>query len=191
MAYTITKATEPTQKALDLQFVKDYLRVDNNDEDVLINSLITAAKNKIEHMTGRVLISTTFDIWFPCFYDVMVLPKNPITAISYVKYYDAANTLQTLSSSYYDYNLDDSFPEIKAAYNYTYPNTYDRAKAVNVRFVAGWTQATIPEDLRIAMLLIVGHYFENRQNVVVGRQVNELPQAAESLANSYKIYSWK
>ena len=189
--YSIKALAEPSELAVTLVTAKLHLRVDHTTDDTLITTLITVAKKMVEHYTNRVLISTTYNMYLPALYSQIAIPKAPVTALSSIKYYDSTNTQQTLSSSYYDVDLNAEFPIIKTAYNYTYPNTYDRAQAVDVQFIAGWTQATIPQPLAQAILLIIGHLYENRQNVVVGRQVNELPQGAEMLCNAYKIYSWK
>jgi hypothetical protein len=38
------------------------------------------------------------------------------------------------------------------------------------------------------MLLIIGHLYENRENVIVGHTVNELPQGAMALLNPYRVF---
>jgi hypothetical protein len=40
------------------------------------------------------------------------------------------------------------------------------------------------------MYLIIGHWYENRQDVVTGTQVNEVPQASQYLMEQYKVYEF-
>ncbi|MFK5282359.1 head-tail connector protein [Lacticaseibacillus paracasei] len=40
--------------------------------------------------------------------------------------------------------------------------------------------------MKQAMYLMIGHYYANRQDVVTGTQVNEMPQASELLLQPYR-----
>jgi len=57
-----------------------------------------------------------------------------------------------------------------------------------VEYNAGIAAAEdIPAPVKAAALLIIGHLYENRQDVVVGRTANELPKSSEYLLNPYKL----
>ena len=45
----------------------------------------------------------------------------------------------------------------------------------------------IPKAIHQAMLLVIGRYYEIRQDVVLGTQVNEIPKMTEHLLNPYRI----
>ena len=96
---TITAATEdpittPTAKA--------HLRVTYTDEDGNIAAFISAATQFAQELTNRQFCTATFKAvtkeW-PC--DEFVLHKNPVQSITWVKYYDENNALQTLSTDNY------------------------------------------------------------------------------------------
>ena len=55
MSYTVI--TPASLKALTVQEVKDYLRVDSSDEDTLLGVLIDAATQVAEHYLGRFLFN--------------------------------------------------------------------------------------------------------------------------------------
>ena len=38
-----------------------------------------------------------------------------------------------------------------------------------------------------AVYLTIGHWYENRQSVIVGRQVNEMPMTSKYLLDQYKV----
>ncbi|WP_193146545.1 head-tail connector protein [Serratia marcescens] len=46
----------------------------------------------------------------------------------------------------------------------------------------------LDDDVRTAMLLLVGHWYENREASVVGQSVSKLPMAVESILQPYRIY---
>ncbi|WOU51616.1 head-tail connector protein [Citrobacter portucalensis] len=44
------------------------------------------------------------------------------------------------------------------------------------------------DDVKAAMLLMIGHWYANRESVVVGQTVAEVPFAVEALLQPYRIY---
>lgn len=46
----------------------------------------------------------------------------------------------------------------------------------------------LDDDLTTAMLLLIGHWFENREAVVIGSTPSELPLAVEALIAPYRHY---
>ncbi|MDI5890608.1 head-tail connector protein [Halomonas rhizosphaerae] len=46
----------------------------------------------------------------------------------------------------------------------------------------------LDDDLTTAMLLLIGHWFENREAVVIGSSPAELPMAVEALISPYRHY---
>lgn len=50
------------------------------------------------------------------------------------------------------------------------------------------TALVLDDDLTTAMLLLIGHWFENREAVVVGSTTSELPMAVEALIAPYRHY---
>ncbi len=52
------------------------------------------------------------------------------------------------------------------------------------------TQGEIPtqDDITTAMLLLIGHWYANRESVVVGTITSELPMAVEALIAPYRHF---
>jgi len=65
------------------------------------------------------------------------------------------------------------------------------ANGVRMRFVCGFGDAGANVDYRArqAMLLLIGHYYEHREEVIVERGVNiqRLPMAAGMLCNDLRM----
>jgi hypothetical protein len=56
--------------------------------------------------------------------------------------------------------------------------------AVWIRYTVGFDNAAaIPATIRQAMLLLIGHLYENRQDVVLNAHVENLPNGAKWLMN--------
>jgi uncharacterized phiE125 gp8 family phage protein len=69
--------------------------------------------------------------------------------------------------------------------------TCDRADAVTIEFTAGYGAAAsaVPAEIKQAMYLMIGHWYENRESVNVGNIVNELPFAAQALLEPFQRMS--
>ncbi|POY55735.1 hypothetical protein F018LOC_01672 [Pectobacterium versatile] len=44
------------------------------------------------------------------------------------------------------------------------------------------------EDVQAAILLLIGHWYENRETVVIGQTAQAIPFTVESLLQPYRIY---
>jgi uncharacterized phiE125 gp8 family phage protein len=61
-----------------------------------------------------------------------------------------------------------------------------------VRFTAGYgdTASDVPQTIRQAILLAVGHWYENREATVAVGNVRELPLGIEALLWPYRVLRW-
>lgn len=166
------------------------LKVDSTEEDDLIEILIQAARELVEEKTHSSLITQTRVMkleYFPRGTE-MTLPFGPVQSVTSIKYYDLNEDEQTLNSS--EYWVDNHSGIARVIVKDTWPATYDRPNAVEVTYVCGYgsSGSSVPAALRKAILLLVGHFYENRQNVIVSGSptgVIEIPFGAEVLIAPY------
>ena len=188
--------TAATSEPIALSEAKLFLKVDTSDDDALIGTIISSAREYVENFTGYQLLSATYTQYldkFPNKNTAIELLMNPVSAVTHVKYYDSNNTLQTWNTSNYDTDLKGKPARITLANNATFPTVYDRTNAVEIKFVAGYasTSATgFPKQLLNAMYLIIGHLYENRQDVIVGSIVSEMKKGADSILRQYRIFNF-
>lgn len=188
--------TAATSEPIALSEAKLFLKVDTSDDDALIGTIISSAREYVENFTGYQLLSATYTQYldkFPNKNTAIELLMNPVSAVTHVKYYDSDNTLQTWNTSNYDTDLKGKPARITLANNATFPTVYDRTNAVEIKFVAGYasTSATgFPKQLLNAMYLIIGHLYENRQDVIVGSIVTEMRKGADSILRQYRIFNF-
>lgn len=177
---------------------KLHLKIDSDTtDDNLIAYLIQAAREQVESYTNRALISQTWDLSLDEFpdnttsdgYDI-VLSKSPVASITSITYKDTDGASQTLASSVYGLDTYNEPNHIYLKYGQSWPSTYDETGAITIRFTAGYgaTGSTVPASIRAAMMLIIGHLYEHREDVVVGVPAMELPKGAERLLNPYRIF---
>lgn len=175
-------ATAPASKPVTLSEAKLHMNVEHTEDDALITSLIAAATDYAEQQTGRALITQVWDVFFDCFEDVLCIPMWPVASVGSVKYYDADDTEQTLSSS--SYYVDTYSYPIRITPVSTWPGTATRPNAVTVRITAG--AAAAPDAVASAILMLVGHLYENRE---AGSPVSisEVPLGVEALLDAHRI----
>ncbi len=194
---TLTLVTAPSVEPLTLAEAKAHLRVFVDDENTLIESLIVAARVHVENFTHRALISQVWDLkldGFSC--DEIYLPMAPLLTATppVVTYTDQNGDSQTWSSSYYTVDAP-AGPHARKGrifrnYQQIYPITRRIQNAVSIRFYAGYgtTAASVPEPLKAAMKLLIGHWYRSREAVVTGTIVSVVPQTVNELLWPFKSF---
>lgn len=180
-------ATEP----ITLAEAKLHLRVSHDVDNTPITAWIKAARQVVENYTNRQLISATWELYidsWPLDGEYIELPMAPTTSITWVKYYNSSGDLTELAAA--NYLLDEiSEPgRLYRAPNGSFPAVQTRRNAIIVRQVCGWADAaTVPGPLKSALLLILSHLYENRQDVLTGVTAQALPKGSVSLMAPYRI----
>jgi uncharacterized phiE125 gp8 family phage protein len=110
--------------------------------------------------------------------------KAPLLSVTDVKYYDQDDTLQTLAASQYEVDIYGSPARFRLI---NVPKLKDRMNALQLNFTCGYTNAAaVPSPIKQAMYLIIGHLYENRQDVVTGTQVHQIPDSSKYLLEPYR-----
>ncbi len=168
---------------------KDFLKIDTNADDTLIDNLIKAATESCQIYTNQYFLNTVVEQYSDKWSEVYTLYKSPVAAINHIKYYDSNDTEQTWADT--NYILDDvSKPaRIGLAVDATLPSLSDRINAVHVKYTVGYGTASsdVPDGIKQAVLLTLGNWYENRQTVITGRTATELPLSSQYLLDQYKI----
>ena len=168
---------------------KDFLKVDTNADDTLIDNLIKAATQSCEEYTNQYFLDTLVSQYSDNWLEVYRLYKSPVSEITHIKYYDSTDTLQTLAASNYILDNVSKPARIGLAVNGELPTLAERINAVEVKYTVGYGTAasSVPEAIRQAVLITIGNFYENRQSVITGRTATELPLSSQYLLNQYKI----
>ena len=195
------RVSGPASEPVTLDEAKLHLRVDWDDDDTLIAVLIQAARERCEVELDRSFINTTWDYsidsfpyltsdavslqWVP---GAVRIPKARVASVTSVKYVDLNGTVQTLAQGT-DYLVQTGDPGAVYPFPYVaWPVARQQFGAVTVRFVAGYgaTASDVPASIKSAILLLVGHLYENREavSIDIGQTVQELPLGVQYLLAS-------
>lgn len=181
---------------------KEHLRVTNNSEDAYISSLVSAALDVCSHYLGYEIRQSV------CKYGFTELVGQPATvnplngapllmgnylripsrviALDSLQFVDQDNALQPFTDfiteplQLSDFGLD--------VYLNSLPTSLTEAET---KYIATVTEGFAPVDfsasLKMACLFLVAQYYDNRQNIIVGASVIEMPKGTEFLLNKYRL----
>lgn len=193
--WSLTVSTGPTDFPVSYQEALEHLRLDTNDEMDTVNALIRAATDHVERFTHRALMTQTLvlklDEW-PTLCDspyFIELPRPPLQSVTSITYLDADNVSQTWASTNYTVDTNRTPGRVALAYNKSLPDTLSGvANAITVTYVAGYaTRAAVPESIKLAIRLLIGHWFENREDSVTGTIQGPIERGVSSLLWPYRV----
>lgn len=174
--------------AITVAQAKEHLRITHSDEDTYIEALTLAASEWCEEFQRRVYLQREVVEYLDSFPTVIRPTKSPLVSMV-ITYYDTDDAIQTLAAANYEIDIVTEPGRITEAYGTYWPETYDKINAVVLTYQAGYAaRANIPEEIKHAVKLMVGHLYENRE---AASQVNiqTIPLGAKSLLSMKRIYS--
>lgn len=188
---SLTRTTEPVVEPVSITQVKSHLRIENDfqtDDEYLIH-LIGTARRYVEDIIDRTLVTTQWTMVLDSFpVDEIELPRPPVSKIetaTVVNYVSEQGSVLTLSDTLYRVDRDATPGILSNNYGLCYPSTLDDTGAVTISWYAGYGDSTkVPPQIKHAVLMLVGHWYGNREPVVVGTIVSNLPLAVDSLLAS-------
>lgn len=186
--------TPPSEPAVSLDEIKAYLSVEHGDDDTLLASLRDAATAHFDGwagVLGRCIVTQEWRIDL-CNWPASGCIRLPFPDVesATVKYSDASNVEQTVSSSLYELLEDAGSSFIRFLNGFTAPGVYDdRSDAVRVAFVAGFGGAAdVPEPLKLAIKMRAGWRYRSRDGVAPRDAAEAIDHEADAIASPYKRY---
>lgn len=174
--------TDAASEPLTASEAKLHCRVDTSDEDALFTRFIAAARKLVEKNLRRQLITATWtltlDDW-PS--DGIRIEVCPLIAVSSITYLDTNGTQQTLASSIYRVDTRSEPGRITLEWGESMPALRGVENQITVTFTAGYgsSSSDVPETIKTAMLMLIGHWYDNRNAVNVGT-MNDVPMAVKA-----------
>lgn len=152
------KIKTPSSYGVTLQTAKDYLRVEHTLDDVLLSSLVSASYHQVCNEANRDFVETSYTESF----------------VSASTEFLATQEVFDVSSGSLVSRYDGNWVVFDSYFNGTI--TYKTA-----------VSASMPEPVKIAQLMLVSQFYDNRSPVVIGASVSKLDFAVEALINPYKL----
>ncbi|PIT80172.1 head-tail connector protein [Limnohabitans sp. 15K] len=182
---SIQLVTPPAEEPVTLIEAKLHLRVDFDDDDTLIASLITAARQAAETLTGRQFITARWKQVLDCFPEpslmgvpagqaftlpghAILLAKAPVQSVVSINYLDMSSVNQTMPALSYTVDAACEPARITPVFGQIWPICLPQIGAVSVTFDAGYgTAAQVPEGIKSWIKLRVGSLYGHREEIAV------------------------
>lgn len=190
----VTVVTPPAATLVTLKEAKAHVRAaDFGDDDLYLSGLLAAAQAHLDGpggWLGRSIARQTLELRVapPC--GPVILPYPPFVALVSVTYMDSAGTDQAVS-------LDDvevlpwrSGAAVVSPVSGTAWPSMSPDHGLRLRYTAGYQPLDMAvAPIRHAMLLLVGHWYANRETVSIGNVAADLPWAVEALLSPLRLWS--
>lgn len=159
---TLRLITAPAKEPVSMDLMKTFLRVDSPADELLLESMLKAAREKGEELARRAFITQTleqiFDEW-PSEYE-FTLWRPPLQSIVSVKYRDYYG----VERAWTDYVADTRSEPGEIRFRSLPSEQLLESGAIAVRFIAGYGDEAsfVPERIKQAILMLAGHWYETR-----------------------------
>lgn len=160
------------------------IEVENTDQDGLLQLYLDAAVSHLDGYSGvlgRCLVEQTWRQDFDALCQDLRLPM-PALSVTSLKLVDTAGEETVVAGANYELQHNGLGSFVRIADDYTSPVTLAETRGVQVTFVAGYgAAAAVPSKAKLAILLLVSHWYQNREAVNVGNITSMMPLAFDEL----------
>lgn len=180
----------PALEPLSLGEAKAHLRIDADNEDVLITSLVTTARLQIEAALGLALITQQWRLVMDCWPPdgIVALPLRPVQTVDAIRVVGDNEIAVLLDPLAYAVDNASHVPRLAARSGF-WPIPGARLNGIEIDLTAGFGAAAsdIPHDIRQALLLLVAHWYENREADSSAGTPAKIPDGVSVLLQPYKV----
>jgi len=197
-----------TARPVDLIEAKRHLAIHPSDtnHDAYLEHLIAVAISQAEAMLSRKLIQQTVTLYLDRWHDngpywddrSLVLPYGQLASVTSIKYTDTDGDQTTWSSANYvvedtqGYEPGRDTGRVVLGYGKSWPSeTLYVSRPIEIIFVCGYgsSSATIPDDIRHGIMIMIDDMFQNRENNLVGIGANFVRlNTIENLFQGYRMW---
>ncbi|MFK4812753.1 hypothetical protein ACI3KW_21370 [Devosia sp. ZW T5_3] len=176
----------PAEEPVSLVETKGFLKVDDIADDALITTLIGAARMHVEGVTGRALLAQSWRVVLDAWPEsrVVKLPVSPFIAVTEINAVDGAGALHAIPLAQFLGEPDRLLLPRSVA---GMPLLRER-QGIEIDYVAGFgtEPSDVPADIRQALLVLVGYWFEHRDAVIVAGSGAVVPSGFDRLVAGHK-----
>jgi uncharacterized phiE125 gp8 family phage protein len=179
----------PAVEPVSLAEAKAFLRVEHNDDDDVIEALMSASRIHVETQTRRALVTQAWrlslDAW-PEDGRVTVVPA-PLQELTAARVFDFNGAAHAV-------DVQNFVPDVGASAlafaPWAVPAPGRIAAGIELDVTVGYGEAAadVPEPLRQAVRLLTAHWYENRGLAALGT-VTVLPSTVAALIAPYRMLS--
>jgi uncharacterized phiE125 gp8 family phage protein len=175
---------------ISLDDAKLHARVDGEAEDMLIASLILAARMHVERTLDVALIRQGWSLYLDAWPDAtcVELPLGPLVSVDAVRLYSPSNTHVTLDPSLFAVDAASRRPRLARHPGQSWPLPGRAVNGIEIAFTAGYGEAAedVPMPIVQAIRMLVAHWYEAREPVLFGETADPVPATVAHLLKPYR-----
>ncbi len=182
--------TAPKQEPVTVDQLRGHLRVDANDEDEYLNTIIIpSARRSVERALGQVFITQTWEWYWDGGWPgvgVLEFPIGPVLSVNSVKYLDVDGVETTWAASNYTVAIKGPIQRLWLNESVVWPTVQRQTPEVAwVDFQAGYgpDKDDVPAGVKHLVLLMAEHVYEHRGPVRTGTFVIKVPHTLDYLVD--------
>lgn len=209
MTTSLRVISPPTVEPVSLEEARLHLRLDtegsppSHPDDPMVEMLIRAAREHAEEFTGRALTDAEYELRIDAFTPMVRFPLVPAALIE-VAYLttemqidpDSLEEVEVtveviVDPAVYVFDDDPLYPALRLGTGQSWPSPLVETGAVRIRFSGIYGAVSspanvVPDSIRYAILMLVGHWYTNRE-AVSDRTLTPVPIAVDALLRPYRI----
>jgi uncharacterized phiE125 gp8 family phage protein len=203
IVWSDSQITPPTALPFDVSWAKDHVRSIDSREDLLIESWIRAATQYFEEITGRQVMTATWEAYLDATpLDTRIeLPHPPLQEVlsvdylsgdDYVAFTDGASPEVALWQSYAPQGAHAKRGWVELKTGQTWPVVTTSAQAIRIRYTAGYgdAEADVPDLVKAAILLMVANFEQFRSEVHLSERSSKLEQLPFGMQQIIRGFLW-
>ncbi|WIX32508.1 head-tail connector protein [Salinicola sp. JS01] len=177
---------------LTLEEVKAQRRIeaDDSSEDELLTQLIAAAYRYAEAHTQTAIRQqqkTVVIDGFPPLDRAVELPWLPVQGIDAVEFVSPAGDTHSLDEQALRLDTRGDPHKLYPRWGDRWPDTIAEPESVTITATVGFAET--PDDIKVALHLLIGHWYENRESVVIGTIATDVPMGVDMLLFDYRRHA--
>lgn len=186
----------PAREPVGLEVMKAHSAIEAAESDALIGGYIATAREMVEEMANRALITQTriykIDRFPPAAEQLIELPGGTLQSVTSIQYVDENGATQTWGPSNYTVDTGHAPGRVGLAYQVSWPTVRPWDLPVTISYAVGYGDypADVPEALRTAIQMIAAELFERREEGIVGVSIAEVPLHARRLVRGKRIRAY-
>lgn len=191
---TLALISGPTTEPVTLAEAKDHCRLESSADDAIVASLITTSRLHVEAALGLALLSQRWKLTrhaWPAL-GTLRMPLRPVLAVDSITVADQDGTRVELDrASWFFENDPRGVSSLRPVAPGRWPEPGIRYGGIAIDFEAGYGResADVPGPIRHAILMLVAHWYENREPSAVHTAAATIPSSISALLAPYKKVS--
>ena len=172
-----------SQETFDVVTIEDAMehsRITDSYDELVVQMCLDSAHDLVQQWLNRKIVPTSMVMGLEQWKSCVHLQYPPVVSITSITAEDSDEVEVTLTDGD-DYKFDDVFQTVKLK------DTTQDYSNFKIIVDCGYRDGECPEAIKHAIRMTFATLYENREDLVVGTQVNQIPNHARRLVRAHRV----